>query len=437
MYRDALGGMFASESLRRTHAQISEPRERVLAASLSYAALRKLGLWRYILAKYCRRPVESLPKELHDLLIIGTAGVLELEKFGKGSLVSAVVNRVKRMCTGSQADDSPLANAVLRTIIREAPAHIEELKASSALRDVALARGVPGWAAAAMSTDSGIARAKELLCMMDTQPYLSVRVTKGREDEVMQQLADAGAIAPGSGSSPIDGSVRFSSNPFPPDLPGYADGCIAPMSESSMFAVDVLLSRLNGRRRILDMCTGRGMKAAQMLSRSDGTTIEAWDRSDRRAHASRVEHERMGTSGRVSIKCGDALELVPDHPPEAVLLDAPCSGSGTWRRHPEAKWKMSPEKVSAAAALQARLFERAADILTPGGILMYCTCSLFREENEQAIGTVLSSRGDLAEIPIRSRTDMDISRGRPYGSVIAPSNAWTDGFYIAVFAKKS
>lgn len=434
VYRDAVGGMFASESLRRVHPQIEEPRERVLAATLSYAVLRRLSLWKHIIAKYCRRPIESLPKDIYDLLVIGTAGLLELERFGQGSLVNAIVNRVKRV-EGAQVNDAALANAVLRTVIREAPDHISSLCRSTALRDVALARGCPGWAAAMLNDDYGVSGAKEFMRMFDTQPYLSMRITNDDDADILSEIDDVAARS--EGASPIRGGIRFVSNPFPADLPGYAEGRVTPMSESSMIAVDTLLSRLDGRKTLLDMCTGRGIKGAQLLARSEGTTLESWDRSERRLNAARAEYARLNVSDRVRLKCGDALELTPNETPDAILLDAPCSGSGTWRRHPEAKWRLSPENVRSASELQAALFNKAADILTPGGILMYCTCSVFREENEQTVGAVLSCRSDLAEIPVKAVKGADARRGRPYGTLIMPQDAWTDGFYIALFVKKS
>jgi 16S rRNA (cytosine967-C5)-methyltransferase len=102
---------------------------------------------------------------------------------------------------------------------------------------------------------------------------------------------------------------------------------------------------------------------------------------------------------------------------------------------------MSPAKLKQASGLQERLFSRAADMLSPGGVVMYCTCSVFREENEKVAGGVLASRGDLVELPFRHKNlspefQAFLRRGRPYGSAVFPESPWIDGFYAVMFRKK-
>ncbi len=132
--RDVEKGAFAAEALRKIWHDI-EPAERKLAATLSYTTLRKLGLWRHLLSRYCKRPVESLNAETLSVLLPGIAGVLELEHFKPGVLVNALVQRVKKIKDADgNARESSLVNAVLHTIMREAPAYIESLRKSTALR---------------------------------------------------------------------------------------------------------------------------------------------------------------------------------------------------------------------------------------------------------------------------------------------------------------
>ncbi|MDR3354814.1 MAG: RNA methyltransferase, partial [Synergistaceae bacterium] len=94
-----------------------------------------------------------------------------------------------------------------------------------------------------------------------------------------------------------------------------------------------------------------------------------------------------------------------------------------------------PEKLKAASLLQERLFSRAADMLSPGGVLMYSTCSIFRDENEKVVGSVMSSRTDLIELPVRVASPAQ-KKGRPYGALMFPESPWLDGFYVAIFKKK-
>jgi 16S rRNA (cytosine967-C5)-methyltransferase len=239
------------------------------------------------------------------------------------------------------------------------------------------------------------------------------------------------------GSSPSDisqSAVLLESNPYPPDLPGYAEGISTPQGESSIWAVECLLSHWHGGG-LLDMCMGRGVKAGHILTFCMDAEIEGWDTSRPRLKTAEEEFRRLGVGGRVRPVCGDAAVMTPGISPTAILLDVPCSGSGTWGRRPEGKWRMTPEKLKAAALLQERLFARAADLLSPGGVLMYSTCSIFREENEKVVGSVMSTRADLVELPIRPKSPAQ-RKGRPYGALMFPESPWLDGFYIAIFKKK-
>ena len=441
---DVERGAFAAEALRKIWRDI-EPTERSLAATLSYTTLRKLGLWRHLLSRYCKRPLESLDAETVSVLLLGIAGVLELEHFKPGVLVNALVQRVKRgRDANAGARDSALVNAVLHTVMRDAPRYIESLRRSTALRDQALASGVPGWVAAEWNADFGMMTAKHLVQLSDTPAFLSLRLSPHVDrakwlDAYREHAAYENAAASAEKKAACEGSfpssVRLHTNPYPVDLPGYGSGEITPMSESSMWAVETLLPHIRGGR-ILDMCMGRGVKAGQLLAALPDVELEGWDLSQPRLNAARREFDRLGVGDRAIVTQGDARQLAPQTPPSAILLDAPCSGSGTWRRHPEAKWRMTPAKLQHAAILQEALFSRAADLLTPGGIMMYCTCSVFRAENEKVAGAVLSKRTDLVEIPVRAGGPLPVQRGKPYGAFVYPEDSWIDGFYVAIFKKK-
>jgi 16S rRNA (cytosine967-C5)-methyltransferase len=369
---------------------------------------------------------------------------MELEHFKPGVLVNALVQRAKniRSADGS-AREASLVNAVLRAVMREAPPYVESLRKSTALRDQALAAGVPGWAAAEWNADYGMMTAKRLVHLSDTRAFLSLRLQPNTDRAEWNERYRAktsedtnlsGMDAPDfTGRFPS--SVRLHSNPYPPELPGYETGEITPEGESSIWAVETLLPHIRGDH-VLDMCMGRGVKAGQILSGLPGVSVEGWDISQARLKAALREFERLGLGERATVLHGDARELVPRCPPSAIMLDAPCSGSGTWRRHPEGKWRMTPAKLRQSAAMQEALFSRAADLLTPGGIMMYCTCSTFRAENEKVAGAVLSRRADLAEIPVRGAGALPIQRGKPYGALVCPEDPWIDGFYVAIFRKK-
>ena len=154
------------------------------------------------------------------------------------------------------------------------------------------------------------------------------------------------------------------------------------------------------------------------------------DISEGRIRAAEYEMIRMRVRDRVKFRCGDSLSLTPSKEPQAILLDAPCTGSGTWGRHPESKWRMTPEMVMKAAELQRDLLERAVSLVAPGGVVAYSTCSMFREENEKVVAAVMARHPELTEAPVE-RSHKLMLKGKPYGTVIWPGLPWVDSFYLA------
>ncbi|MDR3075921.1 MAG: RsmB/NOP family class I SAM-dependent RNA methyltransferase [Synergistaceae bacterium] len=422
-------GVFASESLRYTLKDI-EPTERKLASTIVYVTLRRMGLWRHLLTKFCKKSPTLLSKDTLLSLTAGIAGVLELRNFKPGVLVNALVQRAKN-AAGEASREPALINAVLHTVMEEAPAYIDRLRVSTALRDQALAFGVPGWVASNWAGEWGVKDAKRLIQMSTAQTWMALRVSPGVD--AVSWMSECASLSPAR-SETLESCVRVEANPYPPDIPGYGEGRVTPQTESSMLAVEALLAYWHGEY-LLDMCMGRGVKAGHILSYRPDAVIEGWDLSSARLKAAEREFARLGVSGRYSTVCGDATVLQPSKPPSAILLDAPCSGSGTWGRHPDGKWRSSPAEATKMEKLQRALLARACEILVPGGIIMYCTCSIFRGENENVAGSVMAARNDVVELPVRARIPAS-RRGKPYGTVILPETPWMDGFYVVLLKKK-
>ena len=421
-------GRFAAESLRQVLTEVA-PAERRLAASLVYGALRRQSLWKDLIRRRCRRPFHQLAPVTRAALVLGTAGLVELRHFVPAVLLNALAQRLRaEKAEGDQA----LVHAVLRRVAEDAPRRIEELRNSAELRDQALWCGVPGWAAAHWSREWGTSETRRLLRLSAMKAYLSLRVPPDRRTELVERLREAGVRA--WASPDLAGAVRTASYGFPPGLPGYEEGLLTPMSESSLWVGEAAAAQWSGGP-VLDLCAGRGVKTGCLAVRLPEAPCEAWDLSSGRVHAARKEMARLGVADRVRFREGDALTLEPLVRPSLVLADVPCSGSGTWSRHPEAKWRMEAEKLEEYAALQVRLLERAADLVVPGGRVVYSTCSLFREENEKVVAELLGRRKDLVEVPFPFRHPL-FRKGRPYGTVIWPGLPWVDGFYAAVLMKR-
>ena len=431
VYSEVGKGAFAAEALRKIYTKIA-PSDRVLAATLIYCSLRRQGLWKHLLVRYCRRNIKELSELTNSSLIIGIAGIVELKYFALPVLINGIVQAIKNE---GEDKDIGLVNAVLHTVADEAKPYLEELKKSSALRDLALYWGVPGWAAAQWSKDMSIPDAKRLVRSSGMRTYLSLRLSRGVDRNEWLENYNASSQGKKAWASPIfESSVRTASNPYPLDIYGFGEGKVTPQSESSIFIAEALCKRWNGGH-LLDMCCGRGIKTGQIADLMPEAEIEAWDISEPRIKSAEYEMMRMHVSERVAFTAGDALELEPRIRPSAVLLDAPCTGSGTWGRHPESKWRCTPDMVSDTAGTQRKLLDRAVSLVEPGGLVVYSTCSTFREENEKVVAAVMAEHPELVEIPV-DRIHKLMSKGRPFGTVIWPGLPWLDGFYLALLSKR-
>lgn len=422
-------GAFAAEALRRVYTDIS-PADRKLTATLVYCSLRREGLWRHLLMHFSKRGVRDIAPITYNALIVGIAGIIELKYFALPVLVNGIIQSIK---AGGAEIDAGFVNAILHTVAAEAPKYLATLKKSSALRDQALYWGVPGWAAAQWSKDSSISEAKRLVRAIGMKTYLSLRISDEADRDCWIETYRSGGQAAWT-SAWLPNAIRTAANPYPLDLPGYSEGRITPQSESSIFVGETAAKHYKGGT-VLDMCCGRGIKTGQFARLLPEAEIEAWDLSAPRVKAAEREMGRLHSGAKVKFRVGDALDLTPEGTPGMVLLDAPCSGSGTWGRHPEGKWRVTPEMVIENAELQSQLLTKAVSVVAPGGVIAYSTCSTFKEENEKVVASVMANFSDLVEIPIE-RARRFMTRGKPYGTAIWPALPWVDGFYIALLAKR-
>ncbi len=426
--QDVERGELASVSLRRLASKLPSP-EMTLAASLVYCTLRKRSLWYEMVRSFLKPAIEGLNGATVNAMLLGAAGMTDLRYFVPMALTNAVVQNVKETVGEREAR---LVNAVLRRVGESGNDFIRTLSSSCDLKDFAILHGMPPWAAFILKEGVGPQEARKLVRMARIRPYASFRVwPESKIPEVLERANAAGYRCWGSPLIPY--SVRLASSVYPPSFAGYNKGVSTPQGESSMMVGEVV-RRLWKRGLVLDMCAGRGIKAGQLAALLPGATLECWEISPGRAKALEKERKRLNASW--AIRLGDALHLEPPVRPEIVVLDAPCSNSGTWSRHPEGKQRLSAEAVGRVSDLQKLLLRRAISIVAPGGFVVYVTCSLFRRENEEIVSRVLSERNDIYEVP-PPISGLRIHRGRPWGVYLWPELPWLDGFYIAVLGRKT
>lgn len=429
VWKEVRGGKFASEAIRHVGDSLT-PGDLVLLSSLVYAALRRQFLWKEIYGRFLRTSPSGVSQLAADALCIGTAGILELRTFAPRVLVNGLVQTLKK-----QGDErgARLVNAVLRRVSEEGQLQLKKIKESGDRKDQALVAGLPAWVVAAWRNTWG-EEGKALLKMAKIRAYSSFRVAPSSDiNDLLQRAIHQGIRC---WKSPLlSYSIRLNTTIFPRNFPGYDEGFVTPQTESSMMVAEVMKSVYKGGP-IFEMCSGRGIKTGHILSLFPGRALESVELSPARVRAAEREIKRIRMGGENTIIEGDALDCVPSSPPGLISLDVPCSGSGTWNRHPEGKWRLTPEKLDSFAFLQVNLLKRAVSLLAPGGIVVYSTCSLMKNENENVVAQVLSENENLIELSFPFDGPR-FRRGRPWGTYIWPELPWTDGFYMAVIMKKS
>ncbi|MGH6899919.1 MAG: RsmB/NOP family class I SAM-dependent RNA methyltransferase [Geminicoccaceae bacterium] len=345
-------------------------RDRAFARLLVTVTLRRLGQIDAVLDQFLR----SRPKALgvHDLLRLGAAQLLFLDTPAHAAVAETVT-----LATGPHAFAKGLINAVLRRVGREGK---ERLAGQDAAR-----LNTPDWLWQSWCRAYGEARARAIAEAHLVEPPLDLSVK-----------ADPEAWAARLGAERLYAdTIRCKAGGAIEDLPGYAEG--AWWVQDAAAALPARLLRAIDGRSVVDLCAAPGGKTAQLAAA--GAEVIAVELSDRRALRLRANLERLRLDARIEI--ADALSWRPPRPVGHVLVDAPCTATGTIRRHPDIAWHKTPDDVTRMAALQRQLLAAAAAMLEPGGILAYASCSLQPEEGAMVIAQALPDL-PLARLPVRA-----------------------------------
>lgn len=349
-----------------------DDRDRQLARAILTASLKHLGTLRRALDRRLKTSLADAPPDLAAILTVGAAQILFMAIPAHAAVDSAVeLTRADRRIAGL----SGLANAVLRRIADDRGAILAAYDPGDDLPDWLMAR----WRAA-----YGAEKAAGIAAALALEPTLDVTA-----------LGDAESWAEKLGGRLLPtGSIRLLSYAAVQTLPGYEEGVWFVQDAAAALPASLLAAKPG--ERILDLCAAPGGKTAQLAA--TGASVTAIDRSPARLERVRENLARLRLSAEII--AADAT-VWKGEPADAVLLDAPCASTGTIRRHPDVAWTKSEADIASLADLQARLLDRAADLVKPGGRLVYSTCSLEPEEGEAQIAALLRRRPDLARDPVR------------------------------------
>jgi 16S rRNA (cytosine967-C5)-methyltransferase len=349
-------------------------RDRALVRALTAIVLRRLGTLRHLLGLCLERGMPDDPARVESALLIGAAQILWLD-VPDHAAVDLAVRLVQADRRGARY--AALVNAVLRRIAREGAGWL------AATDTVAL--DTPEWLLARWTRCYGAATARAIAAAHGREPALDLSIKAG-EDAAHWAAALGGRV-------PIPGSVRTAMPGAISRLPGYAEGAWWVQDVAASLPAR-LLGEVGGRA-IADLCAAPGGKTAQLAAA--GAEVVAVDRSP-----SRLErlHGNLARLGLTAKSVAADVEQWQDGTFDAVLLDAPCSSTGTIRRHPDVAWLKREGDIAALAALQRRLVERAAALVRPGGLLVYCTCSLEPEEGVEIVEALLAREAVLRRHPV-------------------------------------
>ncbi|MEL7171683.1 MAG: methyltransferase domain-containing protein [Pseudomonadota bacterium] len=349
------------------------PPERAEAMSLADLTLRRLGEIDAVLARFLDRTPG--PPAIH-LLRLMAAEILHA-----GRPAHAAVDGAVRL---ARADKSALRMAGLVNAVGRKLAGASEPKRPPAIN-------TPAWLAEALEADWGREEAGHVM--------RAHRVLPPAHDLTLRNDADGDALAAETGGTLLpSGTLRLAGRPQVSALPGFADG--AWWVQDAAAALPAMLlegtpGALQGKR-VLDLCAAPGGKTMQLAAM--GAEVTALDMSEARLSMLSENLARTGLTAEIVV--ADAREWQPPAPFDAILLDAPCSATGTARRHGDLVWRLVPDDIPPLLELQASLLARAWGWLAPGGHLVYATCSLLRAEGEAQVSLFLEALPGARLLPI-------------------------------------
>ena len=353
-------------------------RDRALMRRLVATILRRLGTLGHVLSRLLDRGVPTDAPRAQSALLIGAAQILwmDVPDHAAVDLSVRLVQSDRRA-----AKYAGLVNAVLRRCAREGQPLIDEVKSQTL--------DLPPWLLTRWIAHYGEAVARDIAVAIGQEPSLDLTVKSDAEQWATRLHGEV--LPTGSVRTLLQGSVTM--------LPGFTEGHWWVQD-----AAAALPARLFGDvagKTIVDLCAAPGGKTAQLAQA--GARVTAIDRSPSRMARLRDNLARLTLQAETVV--ADAADWLGQHSDgdfDGVLIDAPCTSTGTIRRHPDVGWLRQESDIIALAAQQKRLLQKAVGALKPGGMLVYCTCSLEPEEGEQAIATLLAAEPAMHRVPIEA-----------------------------------
>ncbi|MEM7299623.1 MAG: transcription antitermination factor NusB [Pseudomonadota bacterium] len=395
-------------------------KDRNLIRAILGTALRRKGEIEFALSKMLDRPLPKRARHLQHTLSIAAAQILFLDVPDRAAVDLGVTAIAE---DGRTARFRGLTNAILRRLSRE--------KEALLALETPPAANLPSWVFKQLRKDFGKARTQSIASALTALPPLDITV----KTDASKWVERLGGVALSNGT------VRLKQKGDVTKLAGFAEGEWWVQDAAASLPAS-LLGDISGTR-VADLCAAPGGKTAQLVMM--GANVTALEKS-----ASRLKRLQQNLS-RLELDANliqaDLLEIQADEPFDAVLLDAPCSSTGTARRHPDVFWTKTPEDVASVAKLQREMIDKAATLLKPGGTLILSNCSMFKQEGEDLVAGIGKAH-DLIELAPFEKgefpfidpyiTGQGTARTLPDGLPNEdPELSGMDGFFVARFHRRS
>ncbi len=393
--------------------------DRALVQELCYGVMRWQSRLEAVLGRLLERPIKRRDADVESLLLIGLYQLLHM-RVPDHAAVSETVAATRDL---GRPWARGLVNATLRAFLRNRDRLV------AGLDDVAR-HAHPDWYIERLAADWP-GRWASILEASNERPPMTLRVNLRRGDRpgCLARLAEAGIAA--RPHPFVESAIELETPVSVSSLPGFADGRVSVQDAAAQLAAGLLAPEPG--QRVLDACAAPGGKTGHLLEAVDGIALTAIDHDAGRLRSVRENLERLGLEAELRVAdAADPSSWWDGRPYDRILLDAPCSGAGVVRRHPDIKWLRRPGDLKRLAERQRTLLEAMARLLAPGGRLLYATCSIFKDENERVVRGFVEDHDEFSVLPT-AVPGVGIDTGS--GWQILPGESGMDGFFYACLAK--
>lgn len=393
--------------------------DQALVKEIGYGVCRWKNRLEAQLNELMKKPLKAKDLDLHCLLLTSLYQLLYL-RVPDHAVISEAVNTVTEL---KKVWAKSLVNAVLRQAQREKETLLEKQ-----FNEIATETAHPQWLTQLIE-EAWPEKASIILNNNNIPGPMTLRINiqKISREAYQRQLAEQGLLSKPTLFSPDGLTLTTPINPT--QLPGFQEGICSVQDEAAQLAAHLL--EVQPENSVLDACAAPGGKTGHTLELCPTAQVIALDHDAQRLLRVEENLQRL----KVQAQCihQDAKNFTTDFLFDRILLDAPCSGTGVIRRHPDIKWLRREEDITHYAEQQLQLLKHLWTLLKPNGILLYATCSILPQENTQVIQKFLHDKKDAEEIILNEAWGISTDAGRQ----LFPQASGHDGFFYAKLRKKS